>query len=65
MTEHRILDAGSGKGHCVIKGTPERLMTQLMEEISLIDPYYVEDFLLIRRIFLPEATALSDQLMVW
>ncbi|XP_043208964.1 rap guanine nucleotide exchange factor 6-like, partial [Amphibalanus amphitrite] len=65
VTEHRILDAGSGKGHCVIKGTPERLMTQLMAENSLIDPYYVEDFLLIRRIFLPEATTLSNQLMEW
>ncbi|XP_037084302.1 LOW QUALITY PROTEIN: rap guanine nucleotide exchange factor 2-like [Pollicipes pollicipes] len=65
VTEHRILDAGSAKGHCVIKGTPERLMTQLMEENSLIDPYYVEDFLLIRRIFLPQASALSGQLMQW
>ncbi|KAK9885869.1 hypothetical protein WA026_013744 [Henosepilachna vigintioctopunctata] len=53
------------RGHVVIRGTPERLMHQLIEENSLTDPTYVEDFLLTHRTFIPSSLHVADRLLQW
>ncbi|XP_071455604.1 rap guanine nucleotide exchange factor 2 [Hetaerina americana] len=57
--------SGSRRGHIVIRGTPERLMLQLIEENSLIDPTYVEDFLLTHRSFIETPIRVASQLLEW
>ncbi|KAJ8781803.1 hypothetical protein J1605_010787 [Eschrichtius robustus] len=53
VKEHRELDrTGTRKGHIVIKGTSERLTMHLVEEHSVVDPTFIEDFLLTYRTFL-------------
>lgn len=64
VTEMR--DAGSARrGHVVIRGTPDRLMIQLIEENSVIDPIYVEDFLLTYRTFIDNPNQIAQQLLTW
>ncbi|XP_045212105.2 rap guanine nucleotide exchange factor 6-like isoform X7 [Mercenaria mercenaria] len=65
VTEHRVFDGGNRKGHIVIRGTPERLMLHLVEDHSVVDPTYVEDFLLTYRTFLPSPTELTNKLLQW
>lgn len=38
---------------------------QLIEENSLIDPTYVEDFLLTSRTFIQKSSRITDQLLEW
>ncbi|XP_045464379.1 rap guanine nucleotide exchange factor 2 isoform X5 [Harmonia axyridis] len=52
-------------GHVVIRGTPDRLMLQLIEENSLTDPTYVEDFLLTHRTFTPSSLHVANRLLQW
>lgn len=47
------------------QGTPERLMLQLIEENSIIDPTYVEDFLLTHRTFIDNSFSVANQLLEW
>ncbi|KAK0078780.1 hypothetical protein PV325_002109, partial [Microctonus aethiopoides] len=66
VTELRgALDGGNRRGHVVIRGTPERLMLQLIEENSITDPTYVEDFLLTHRTFIDSPLLVADQLLEW
>ncbi|XP_057337132.1 rap guanine nucleotide exchange factor 2-like isoform X4 [Microplitis mediator] len=66
VTELRgALDGGTRRGHVVIRGTPERLMLQLIEENSITDPTYVEDFLLTHRTFIDSPLLVADQLLEW
>ncbi|XP_034934297.1 rap guanine nucleotide exchange factor 2-like isoform X4 [Chelonus insularis] len=66
VTELRgALDGGTRRGHVVIRGTPERLMLQLIEENSITDPTYVEDFLLTHRTFIDNPLLVADQLLEW
>ncbi|KAH8283637.1 hypothetical protein KR018_010331, partial [Drosophila ironensis] len=53
------------RGHVVIRGTPERLLQQLVEENSVTDPTYVEDFLLTHRIFIQNPQEVSSKLLHW
>lgn len=53
------------RGHVVIRGSPERLMLQLIEENSLTDPTYVEDFLLTHRTFTPSSLHVANKLLQW
>ncbi|XP_023310109.1 rap guanine nucleotide exchange factor 6 isoform X3 [Anoplophora glabripennis] len=53
------------RGHVVIRATPERLMLQLIEENSLTDPTYVEDFLLTHRVFIHSPLHVANQLLDW
>uniref|UniRef100_A0A1B0CL51 Putative camp-regulated guanine nucleotide exchange factor n=1 Tax=Lutzomyia longipalpis TaxID=7200 RepID=A0A1B0CL51_LUTLO len=62
---HGLLDAGTRRGHVVIRGTPERLMLQLIEENSMTDPTYVEDFLLTYRTFIENPNQVAQQLLTW
>jgi hypothetical protein len=50
---------------CCFQGTPERLMQHLVEDHSVVDPTYVEDFLLTYRTFLPSPTPLTNKLLKW
>ncbi|XP_063987673.1 rap guanine nucleotide exchange factor 2-like isoform X3 [Diachasmimorpha longicaudata] len=66
VTELRgAIDGGNRRGHVVIRGTPERLMLQLIEENSITDPTYVEDFLLTHRTFIESPLLVADQLLEW
>uniref|UniRef100_A0A182PE84 Camp-regulated guanine nucleotide exchange factor n=1 Tax=Anopheles epiroticus TaxID=199890 RepID=A0A182PE84_9DIPT len=56
---------GSRKGYVVIRGTVERLMHQLVEDTTLTDPNYVEDFLLTFRTFINNPIDISKQLLKW
>ncbi|KAE8613963.1 hypothetical protein XENTR_v10007939 [Xenopus tropicalis] len=66
VNEHRELDrSGTRKGHIVIQGTPERLILHLIEEHSVVDPTYIEDFLLTYRTFLSSPLEVGDKLLEW
>ncbi|CAL8365555.1 unnamed protein product [Lota lota] len=66
VKEHRELDrSGTRKGHIVIKGTPERLIMHLVEEPSVVDPTYIEDFLLTYRTFLSSPMEVCKKLLEW
>ncbi|XP_077465133.1 rap guanine nucleotide exchange factor 2 isoform X6 [Stigmatopora argus] len=66
VKEHRELDrTGTRKGHIVIKGTAERLTMHLVEEHSVVDPTYIEDFLLTYRTFLSSPMVVGKKLMEW
>ncbi|XP_051955478.1 rap guanine nucleotide exchange factor 6-like isoform X2 [Xyrauchen texanus] len=66
VKEHRELDrTGTRKGHIVIKGTPERLIMHLVEEPSVVDPTYIEDFLLTYRTFLSSPMEVGKKLLEW
>ncbi|KAM6970037.1 rap guanine nucleotide exchange factor 6 [Aplochiton taeniatus] len=66
VKEHRELDrSGTRKGHIVIKGTPERLIMHLVEEPSVVDPTYIEDFLLAYRTFLSSPMEVGRKLLEW
>ncbi|CAH0545985.1 unnamed protein product [Brassicogethes aeneus] len=59
------MENGNRRGHVVIRATSERLMTQLIEENSLTDPTYVEDFLLTHRTFIHGPLNVANQLLEW
>ncbi|XP_026855148.1 rap guanine nucleotide exchange factor 2 isoform X3 [Electrophorus electricus] len=66
VKEHRELDrTGTRKGHIVIKGTTERLTMHLVEEHSVVDPTYIEDFLLTYRTFLSSPMVVGRKLLEW
>ncbi|XP_046723140.1 rap guanine nucleotide exchange factor 6 isoform X3 [Silurus meridionalis] len=66
VKEYRELDrSGTCKGHIVIKGTPERLIMHLVEEPSVVDPTYIEDFLLTYRTFLSSPMEVGNKLLEW
>lgn len=48
-----------------VQGTPDRLMSQLVEVENYIDPTYVEDFLLTHRTFLSSPLVVADKLLLW
>ncbi|XP_023561524.1 rap guanine nucleotide exchange factor 2 isoform X5 [Octodon degus] len=66
VKEHRELDrTGTRKGHIVIKGTSERLTMHLVEEHSVVDPTFIEDFLLTYRTFLSSPMEVGRKLLEW
>ncbi|XP_017319678.1 rap guanine nucleotide exchange factor 2-like [Ictalurus punctatus] len=66
VEEHRELDqTGTRKGDVVVKGTTERLTTHLVEEHSVVDPTYIEDFLLTYRTFLSSPMVVGRKLLEW
>ncbi|XP_061107744.1 rap guanine nucleotide exchange factor 2-like isoform X2 [Conger conger] len=66
VKEHRELDrTGTRKGHIVIKGTTERLTMHLVEEHSVVDPTFIEDFLLTYRTFLSSPMLVGKRLLEW
>ena len=60
----RVLD--NREGYILIKGKPEKLLAHLIEERDTsIDPYYVEDFLLVYRTFMASGVVVFDKLIAW
>lgn len=51
--------------YCMIQGTPERLIMHLVEEPSVVDPTYIEDFLLTYRTFLSSPMQVGNKLLEW
>ncbi|KAG9259811.1 rap guanine nucleotide exchange factor 2-like isoform X3 [Astyanax mexicanus] len=66
VKEHRELDrTGTRKGHIVVKGTTERLIQHLVEDHSVVDPTYIEDFLLTYRTFVSSPLIVGQRLLDW
>uniref|UniRef100_A0A1B6CBW2 Rap guanine nucleotide exchange factor 2 n=2 Tax=Clastoptera arizonana TaxID=38151 RepID=A0A1B6CBW2_9HEMI len=65
VTEQRGALEGGRRGPVVIRATPDKLMLQLVEENSVIDPTYVEDFLLTHRTFIDSSVTVTSQLLEW
>ncbi|XP_030644191.1 rap guanine nucleotide exchange factor 2 isoform X2 [Chanos chanos] len=66
VKEHRELDrTGTRKGHIVVKGTSDRLIQHLVEDHSVVDPTYIEDFLLTYRTFLSSPLIVGQRLLEW
>lgn len=65
VTELRKADTAGKREPVVIRGTPERLMLHLIEENSINDPTYVEDFLLTHRTFIESQVRVANQLLEW
>lgn len=65
VTELRKTDVAGKREPVVIRGTPERLMLHLIEENSINDPTYVEDFLLTHRTFIESQIRVANQLLEW
>nr|CAD7442900.1 unnamed protein product [Timema bartmani] len=66
VTEQRGgTEGGAKRGHVVIRGTPQRLMLQLVEENYNTDPTYIEDFLLTHRTFIDSPLHVANQLLQW
>lgn len=51
--------------HLIFKATPERLIMHLIEEHSIVDPTYIEDFLLTYRTFLTSPLEVGNKLLEW
>ncbi|PRD31099.1 UNVERIFIED_CONTAM: Rap guanine nucleotide exchange factor 2 [Trichonephila clavipes] len=64
VTELRSVDAARNKAHVIIRGSPERLLMQLVEDNSM-DVTYVEDFLLAYRTFIGDSITIADKLLIW
>ena len=47
------------------QGTTERLTMHLVEEHSVVDPTYIEDFLLTYRTFLSSPMVVGEKLLEW
>lgn len=47
------------------QGTSERLMMHLVEEHSVVDPTFIEDFLLTYRTFLSSPMEVGKKLLEW
>ena len=52
-------------GLVAIRGTPKALLTNLLEHESKADKYFIEDFLLTSRTFLPSMSQIGDILLQW
>lgn len=65
VTELRKTDTAGKREPVVIRGSPEQLMLHLIEENSINDPTYVEDFLLTHRTFIDTQIHVANQLLEW
>lgn len=65
VTEFRATETIGKQEAVVIRGTPERLMIHLIEENSINDPTYVEDFLLTHRTFIDSQINVASKLLEW
>lgn len=52
-------------GPVAIRGTPKALLTYLLEHDSKADKFFIEDFLLMSRIFLQSLSQIGDILLQW
>ena len=68
VTEQRPLNNSSERsGEIVLKGSAEKLIERLMfdDSYSLVDPTYIQDFLLTYRVFIDEPIYVANKLVEW
>lgn len=68
LTEQRILNNSEDKtGEIVLKGTLEKLVERLVcdDYYSIVDPTYIQDFLLTYRVFIENPVYISNKLFEW
>ena len=68
VTEHRLFNATSDRvGEIILKGSAEKLVERLLydDAYSLVDPTYIQDFLLTHRVFIDDPTLVSNKLLEW
>lgn len=70
VTEYRLLNNTSDRtGEIVLRGSPEKLVERLVNDggeiSSIIDPTYIQDFLLTYRVFIDSPTFISNKLYEW
>ena len=53
------------EAYVIIKAKPGKLIDSLVEDSSNVDPYYVEDFLLMYRTFINDPVTIFEKLMYW
>ncbi len=53
------------EAYVIIKAKPAKLIDSLVEDSSNVDPYYVEDFLLMFRTFIHDPVTVFEKLMFW
>ncbi|KAK3739736.1 hypothetical protein QZH41_016184, partial [Actinostola sp. cb2023] len=65
VTEHQSTDGGNREGEVVIKAKPEKLIWHLVEDHSVIDPTFVEDFLLTFKTYFNHPSMICGKLLTW
>ena len=68
VTEYRLLNATTERtGEIVLRGNPTKLVERLVYDDlnSIVDPTYIQDFLLTYRVFIEAPTFISDKLYEW
>ncbi|XP_071829780.1 rap guanine nucleotide exchange factor 2-like isoform X5 [Apostichopus japonicus] len=64
VMEPRVVD-DRRQGYIVIKGIPEKMIGHLMADQHLVDPTYVEDFLMTYRAYMSSPQKICDSLLKW
>ncbi|KAJ8023170.1 Rap guanine nucleotide exchange factor 2 [Holothuria leucospilota] len=64
VMEPRVVD-DRRQGYIVIKAIPEKLIGHLMADQHLVDPTYVEDFLMTYRAYMSSPQKICDSLLQW
>nr|XP_033818176.1 rap guanine nucleotide exchange factor 6-like [Geotrypetes seraphini] len=64
QSQHGVAE-GSSQSLTIREGTPEILLMQLMEDHSIMDPTYIEDFLLTYRTFIFSPMEVGEKLLQW
>lgn len=68
VTEQRLVNDSTDKtGEIVLKGSVEKLVERLVydDSYSIIDPTYIQDFLLTYRVFCENPVRISSKLLEW
>ena len=68
ITEQRVLNNTTDKtGEIVLKGSLEKLVERLIceDSYSIVDPTYIQDFLLTYRVFIDDPIYISNKLFEW
>jgi hypothetical protein len=69
VTELRQLNSASDKtGEIVLRGTPEKLIERLVHDdqrFTILDPTYIQDFLLTYRVFIENPKYITSKLQEW
>jgi Rap guanine nucleotide exchange factor 2 len=68
VTEYRLLNNTSDKtGEIVLRANPDKLIERLVNDDSnsLVDPTFIQDFLLTYRVFIDAPTFISNKLCEW
>ena len=68
ITEPRPINAATERtGEIILKASADKLLEHLVcdDANSIVDPTYIQDFLLTYRVFIDTPTKISNKLMIW